>query len=114
MNYSTEELILAIKAARKNRRLSQRALSARAGIPQSHISNIENGAVDITLSTLIELTRALDLEVTLVPRKLIPAVQSIIRSTSSDTVNESRTTRDELNHVMETMRPAYSLDDDNV
>lgn len=103
MNYTTEELIQAIKAARKNRRLSQRDLSARTGIPQSHISNIENGTVDITLSTLIELTRALDLEITLIPRKLIPAIQSILRSTK----------REESNQVMETPGPAYSLDDDD-
>lgn len=77
MTYIIEEIIQTIKTARINKRLSQRALSAKAGIPQSHISNIENGGVNIKLSTLINLARALDLEVTLVPRKLIPAVYSI-------------------------------------
>lgn len=77
MTYIIEEIIQTIKTARINKRLSQRALSAKAGIPQSHISKIENGGVNIKLSTLIDLARALDLEVTLVPRKLIPAVYSI-------------------------------------
>lgn len=101
MNYKIEEIIQAIKTARKDRRLSQRALSAKAGIPQSHISKIENGSVDITLSTLIELARALDLEVMLVPRKLIPAMQSIIRSSNPDWVNvqESRAAWNELKQI---------------
>ncbi|MEM8937654.1 MAG: helix-turn-helix transcriptional regulator, partial [Pseudomonadota bacterium] len=32
-----------VKAAREAKQLSQRELSARTGIPQSHISKIENG-----------------------------------------------------------------------
>ena len=70
----------ALKAARKAKRLSQRELGVRAGVPQSHISKIESGAVDIKLSSLIELARALDLELILVPRKLVPAVRSVVGS----------------------------------
>jgi len=80
MNYSIEKTINDLKLARKNKQFSQRELSAKTGIAQSHISKIENGAMDITLSTLVELARALDLEVTLIPRKNIPAVQSITRA----------------------------------
>ncbi|MCC2097564.1 MAG: hypothetical protein KDJ29_11775, partial [Hyphomicrobiales bacterium] len=49
---------------------------------QSHISKIENGNADIRLSSLIELARALDLDVKLVPRKAVPAVESVVRSTA--------------------------------
>ena len=55
-------------------------MSEKAGVPQGHISKIENGAVDLRLSSLIELARVLDLELTLVPRKTVPAIQSIVRS----------------------------------
>ncbi len=83
MGYATEYVAQTLKAARKRKGLSQRALSKLAGVPQSHISKIENGAVDLRLSSLVEIARALDLEVTLVPRKSVTAVQSIVRSGQS-------------------------------
>lgn len=77
-----EEITGALRAAREAKGLSQRALAARAGLPQSHISKIESGAVDLQLSSLIELARVLELEVKLVPRKALSAVESIVRSTA--------------------------------
>lgn len=64
------------------RGLSQRALALKVGLPQSHISKIESGGVDIRLGSLIELARVLELELELVPRKAVPAVKSIIRQTA--------------------------------
>lgn len=81
MAYATEQIAQVLKAAREDKALSQRALAKLAGVPQSHISKIENGGVDLRLSSLVEIARALDLEVTLVPRKNLSAVQSIVRST---------------------------------
>ncbi len=80
MSYATEHIAESLKAARERKGLSQRALSAKAGVPQSHFSKIENGAVDLRLSSLVELARVLDLELTLVPRRKLPAVRAIIRS----------------------------------
>jgi transcriptional regulator with XRE-family HTH domain len=71
---------MTLKAAREAKGLSQRALAKLAGVPQSHISKIENAGVDLRLSSLTQIARALDLEVTLVPRKCVPAVRSIMRS----------------------------------
>jgi len=79
MSYATEHIAESLKAARERKGLSQRALSAKAGVQQSHISKIESGAVDLRLSSLVELARVLDLELTLVPRKKLPAVRAIIR-----------------------------------
>jgi transcriptional regulator with XRE-family HTH domain len=79
----SSHIIEALRAARTARGLSQRALAARVGLPQSHISKIESGSVDIQLSSLVELARALGLELQLVPRKAVPAVESIIRQTSA-------------------------------
>lgn len=84
MSYAIEHIAESLKAARERKGLSQRALSAKAGVPQSHISKIENGAVDLRLSSLVELARVLDLELTLVPRKRLPAVRAIIRGDDSD------------------------------
>ncbi len=97
MTYATEHVARTLRNAREARGLSQRALGARAGIPQSHISKIENGAVDLRVSSLVELARVLDLDLVLVPRKAVSAVHAIVRR------------RDES----ETARPAYSLDDDD-
>lgn len=83
MSYSVEHIATAIKAAREKRELSQRALGAKIGIPQSHISKIENGAVDLKASSLIALSRALDLELMLVPRVLVPAVKGLQRGTEA-------------------------------
>ena len=79
MRYATEHVAGTLKAARKAKGLTQRALGKLAGVPQSHISKIENGVVDLRLSSLVEIARVLDQEVTLVPRKAISAVQSIVR-----------------------------------
>ncbi len=84
MSYATEHIAEILRSAREARGLSQRDLSARSGVPQSHISKIENGAVDLRLSSLVELARVLDLEFTLVPRKALPAVQAIVRSTDGE------------------------------
>lgn len=81
MTYANEEIIEALKSAREAKGLSQRALSARTGVPQSHISKIESGNADIRLSSLIEIARALELDLKLVPRKAVPAVDSVVRST---------------------------------
>lgn len=103
MAANTEEIAEALLKARQAKGLSQRALSQRAGVPQGHISNIERGAVDLRLSSLVAIARALDLELALVPRKSLPAVQSIARrleSARGPALNEPP-------------RPAYSLDEDD-
>lgn len=80
MNYSTENIAASLKKARENKGLSQRELSARSGVPQSHISKIESNTVDLRLSSLSTLAHALDLELAMIPRKAMPAVKSIARS----------------------------------
>ena len=80
MSYSLEEIAGVLKSARQKKQLSQRDLSEKVGMPQSHISKIENAAVDLKVSSLTELARALELELVFVPRKALPAVQSLIRT----------------------------------
>ena len=79
--YTLEHIAHALKEARKRKGLSQRALSQRSSLPQSQISKIENGAVDLRVSSLIELARALDQEVCLAPQTAIPAINAIVRRT---------------------------------
>jgi transcriptional regulator with XRE-family HTH domain len=95
MPYATSAIAAALKSAREALPLSQRELSARSGVPQAQISKLENGSVDLRLSTLVALARALGLEVELVPRKFLPAVQAIVRGGDA------------------AARPAYSLEEDD-
>ena len=91
MAYLVENVAQELKTARNKKGLSQRELGAKVGIPQSHISKIENGAVDLKTSSLIELARALDLELMLVPRALTPAVQGLQRGLTSRERSPSQT-----------------------
>lgn len=80
MSYQSEDLVAQLRNARESRGISQRALSGRTGMTQSHISNIESGTVEPGLSSLITLARALEQELILVPRKLVPAVEGIMQA----------------------------------
>ena len=97
MSYSTQYISKQLKKTRESKAMSQRELSARSGVPQGHISKIENGNVDLRLSSLVAIARVLDLELALIPRKNFAAVNSIVGSTNRKTDDEPP-------------RPAYSLD----
>ncbi len=79
MNYSIQYIAAAIKAARKEKGLSQQELSSKTKIPQSHLSLIENGKVNLEASSLIEIVRALGWEVMIVPRNLVPVIEALQR-----------------------------------
>lgn len=87
MTYSILELTGKLKAARQKKGVSQRAFSGSIGMPQSRLSRIENGAIDLQTSSLLELARALDLEVMLVPRQAVPMVESLIRQTTDAVIS---------------------------
>ena len=57
----------ALKAARLRKGTTQRDLGLLIGVPQSHISKIEAGAVDLRISSLMILAEALDLTLELEP-----------------------------------------------
>jgi transcriptional regulator with XRE-family HTH domain len=78
-----DSIAATLRRARERKGWSQRKLGQRVGLPQSHISKIESSAVDLQTSSLIELARALDLELTLVSRTLIPAVQALQRTSTT-------------------------------
>ena len=89
MSPGIDELAAKVRAARRAKALTQKELGQRVGLPQSHISKIEKGGVDLQLSSLMEIARALDLEVKLVPRKALPAVEGALRAVGT-TLETSR------------------------
>jgi transcriptional regulator with XRE-family HTH domain len=89
MSAGIEKIAAVVREARIAKALTQKELGQRVGLPQSHISKIEKGTVDLKLSSLVEIARALDLEITLVPRKALPAVEGAVRAHGT-TVETSR------------------------
>ncbi|MCP3392079.1 helix-turn-helix transcriptional regulator [Bradyrhizobium sp. CCGB12] len=84
MGYPSQDLIRSVQAKRTQERMSQRALAVRSGLTQAHISQIETGRLEPGLSSFIQMVRALDLEIVLVPKKLLPAVEAVLRSNTND------------------------------
>jgi transcriptional regulator with XRE-family HTH domain len=87
----------ALHGAREGKGLSQEELAASLGLHQRQISDLERAKVDSRLSTIQNVARALDLELVLIPRQLIPAVKSLQRSESTSMAD----------------RPLYSLDEED-
>lgn len=75
-----ESLTEGVRRARLAKGWSQRDLSARSHLTQAQISRIENGGVDLQVSTLLELARSLDLDLQLVPKAAITSVEAAVRS----------------------------------
>ena len=73
------ELRRGLKDARKQHSWSQRDLARHLGIAQRHVSGIESGKIVPRYDTLLELVRLLDHDLIMVPRALVPIVQSLVR-----------------------------------
>jgi len=71
-------LLEQLRAARRERKIAQKALGERLGLPQSHVSAIEAGKVDRRLSSILEFARVLDLEPMLIPRDRVLAVRALL------------------------------------
>ena len=84
---------------RKSKRMSQLALAGKVGIPQSHLSRIETGNVNIKLASFVEIARTLDLEVMLVPTQDAETIKRLITSKAAERHGDE-------------IRPAYTLDDE--
>lgn len=104
MSYATQAIAASLREARTSKGLSQRDLSALAGVPQAQISRIEAGTVDPRATSLIALAHALDLELALVPRKAVPAVKSIARQSGGQADPARGPSQKEITRVAATLR----------
>lgn len=94
------ELRRALIQAREKRGWSQRDLASRLSVGQRHISGIESGKIVPRYDTLLEIVRMLDRDLIMVPRALVPIVQSLIRDHLMDQSGEGEE------------RPLYAADRD--
>ena len=76
------------RALREKRCGSQRDLASRLSVGQRHSSGIESGKIVPRYDTLLELVRALDRDLLMVPRALVPVVQSLVRDHLKDQPGE--------------------------
>ena len=93
MSYAAKDLLMQLRAARIARGLSQKELGERVGLPQSNIARLESGETNPRIANLIEIARALDLDLTLVPRKALPAVQGALRASDMNIDQNDATSR---------------------
>lgn len=63
--------------ARRSRGLSQVELAERLNVSNANISRIEHGA-DLRVSTLVEVSRALQMEPVLIPKEHVSAVRALL------------------------------------
>jgi transcriptional regulator with XRE-family HTH domain len=83
-----EEIRRSLKEAREKRGWTQRVLVSRIGLTQRHVSGIETGKIVPRYDTLLELVRILDHDLLMVPRALVPVVQSLMRDHLQDQSGE--------------------------
>lgn len=74
------QIIEELERARRSAGLTQDALARRGGLSRMTVQRIEAGQIDPRLSTLLELARALDLDLMPVPSALRPQLEDFVRS----------------------------------
>ena len=77
MHPTVRQIARQLRETRVARGVSQRELSEQIGLTQTQISRFEGGRADLRVSSLVELGRGLGVEIVLVPRKRVPAVQAL-------------------------------------
>lgn len=77
-------IIEQLKLARHQQGMKQSELGEKLGLPQSHVSKIEQGANDPRLSTVTDMARVLNQELVLIPRQMVSAVRAFLTGERED------------------------------
>lgn len=80
------EIGLLLKQARLAASLTQEQVADMAGISRPRYRDIETGAAAARATTLMNIARALGLEMMLIPQSMIPAVKSLLRPHDDDDI----------------------------
>lgn len=75
-----------LKQARMAARLTQQQVADLAGIARLRYGDIENGGAAARTTTLINIARALGLEMLLVPQAIVPAVRALMHPHDDDDI----------------------------
>jgi transcriptional regulator with XRE-family HTH domain len=79
-----EEIGALFRKARQAAGLTQEEVAALAGITRPRYRDVEAGTAAARATTLINIARALGLEMMLVPQSLVPAVNALMRPHDDD------------------------------
>ncbi len=85
------ELIHQLETIRKRKGVTQTELAQKLGLPQSSIARVESGKVDTRLSRFVELARALDYEVVLMPKESVQTLQALLKILPDTQLDPSET-----------------------
>ena len=110
MSDETHTVVEQLRKVRRTKGVSQRELSDLSGVPQAQVSRIESGTVDPRISSLSALAHSLGQEFVLVPRKLLPAVTSLIPPSAGNprtarAVNREMVRVGEARRALQIVRP---------
>lgn len=81
---SLEEIGTMFRKARQTAGLTQEQVARLAGISRPRYREVEAGSAAARATTLINIARALGLEMMLVPQSLVPAVNALLRPHDDD------------------------------
>lgn len=79
-----KELGHQLREGRQRAKLTQDQLATRAGLSRVNYRAVETGTTAPRASTLINIARALGMEMMLIPKEIVPAVQAMLRSGGDD------------------------------
>jgi transcriptional regulator with XRE-family HTH domain len=79
-----KDIGLRFRKARQTAGLSQEQIAQRANISRPRYRDIETGAAAARATTLVNVARALGMEMMLIPQAMVPAVQSMLQPTDDD------------------------------
>ncbi|MFN3808498.1 helix-turn-helix domain-containing protein [Asticcacaulis sp.] len=81
---SLEEMGAMFRKARQSSGLTQEQVARLAGISRPRYREVEAGSAAARATTLINIARALGLEMMMVPQSLVPAVNALLRPHDDD------------------------------
>lgn len=87
-----------LKKARLASAMTQEQVADLAGISRPRYRDIETGAAAARATTLVNIARALGLEMMLVPQAMVPAVNALLRPGDEDDLPAFLTQPDEDDH----------------
>jgi transcriptional regulator with XRE-family HTH domain len=79
-----KELGLRFRTARMAAGLSQKQIALRANISRPRYRDIETGVAAARATTLVNVARALGMEMMLIPQAMVPAIQSMLQPSTDD------------------------------
>lgn len=79
-----QELGSLLRQTRSAAGLTQEQVASLAGISRPRYRDIETGVAAARVTTLLNVSRAIGLEMMLVPQAMVPAVRAVMRSQDDD------------------------------